>query len=348
MLYRITIPNFRNSAGRRLDIEMTYQLFGRPLQEAPIVLINHSLTGNSNVAGEQGWWNPVVGAGKPIDTEKFSVIAFDMPGNGYGGPAVEVWEHYEEFTLKDLAKLQYEALKRLFINELFAIVGGSIGGALAWELAILKPDITQHLIPIATDYKTTDWVLAQCKVQDQILRNSASPVADARMHAMTFYRNPTSFSQKFSRARNPQDGDFEVQRWLTHHGRQLEHRFECAAYKLMNHLLTTVDITGGKGDYAIVASKIQSEIHFVTINSDWFFLADENWDAYVDLSLLKKEVSIHEIKSLHGHDAFLIEYRQLNRILKPIFKHKQNSYENHQYHTLRSGEGWKHLDPANT
>lgn len=348
MLYRITIPNFRNAAGRLLDIELTYQLFGQPLGQAPAVLINHSLTGNSSVAGEHGWWNPVVGEGKSIDTESYSIIAFDMPGNGHGGPATQVWEHYEEFTLQDLAKLQLEALELLNVTELFAIVGGSIGGALAWELSILKPDFVQHLVPIATDYKTTDWVLAHCKVQDQILRNSASPVSDARMHAMTFYRNPTSFAQKFNRAKNAQDGDFEVQRWLTHHGKQLEHRFECAAYKLMNHLLTTVDISRGKGDYVAVASKIQSEIHVVTINSDWFFLADENWDAYVDLSLIKKDISIHEIKSIHGHDAFLIEYRQLNRILKPIFKQKQISYENNQYNTLRSGESWKHPDPANS
>lgn len=336
MLHRITIPQFENAAGRRLDVEMTYQVFGQDLGQAPIVLINHSLTGNSSVIGPQGWWNEVVGKEKVLDTDCYSFLAFDMPGNGHGGPAPEIWENYREFTLQDLARLQLLALEQLGVDQLYAVVGGSIGGALAWELAVLAPDLAQHLVPIATDYKTTDWVLAQCKVQDRILHNSANPVADARMHAMTFYRNPTSFSQKFSRARNPEDGDFEVQRWLTYHGKKLEDRFQCAAYKLMNHLLTTCDISHGTGDFIKAANSISGEIHIVTINSDWFFLAEENWDAYVELSLIKNDVNIQEIKSVHGHDAFLIEYRQLNRILKPIFKQKQLHYENHQYHTLRS------------
>ncbi len=90
-------------------------------------------------------------------------------------------------------------LEELKIDKLFAAIGGSIGGALAWHLAVLKPNLIQNLIPIATDIKATDWVLGQCKVQDQILNNSSDPIHDARMHAMTFYRTPASFSAKFRR-----------------------------------------------------------------------------------------------------------------------------------------------------
>src|SRR5690606_14273322 len=125
-----------------------------------------------------------------------------------------------------------KALENLGISKLHAIIGGSIGGALAWELAALRPELAKNIIPIATDYKTTDWVLAHCKVQDQILRNSSTPVYDARMHAMTFYRSPQSFTEKFHRSNDEVTSEFQIQSWLSHHGKKLETRFQLAAYKL--------------------------------------------------------------------------------------------------------------------
>ncbi|WP_313791290.1 hypothetical protein [Lacinutrix neustonica] len=81
-------------------------------------------------------------------------------------------------------------LQKLKINKLYAIIGGSVGGGLAWELAALKPDLATHLIPVATDWKATDWLIANCHIQDAILNHSNTPLEDARMHAMTLYRTP--------------------------------------------------------------------------------------------------------------------------------------------------------------
>ncbi len=88
----------------------------------------------------------------------------------------------------------------------------------------------------------------------------------------------------------------------------------------MNHILRTIDITKGRTSFNNVASKISSNIHIVTINSDLFFKAEENWETYVDLKLIKENVYIDEIKSIHGHDAFLIEFVQLSKYLAPIFE----------------------------
>ena len=87
----------------------------------------------------------------------------------------------------------------------------------------------------------------------------------------------------------------------------------------MNQILRTIDITATRGAFLEVASKITSDIHLITINSDLFFKADENWNTFVELKSVKENVTIHEIKSIHGHDAFLIEFDQLARFLKPIF-----------------------------
>jgi homoserine O-acetyltransferase/O-succinyltransferase len=183
------------------------------------------------------------------------------------------------------------------------------------------------VIPIASDYKSTDWLVANCRIQDHILNNSSNPVHDARMHAMTFYRTPQSLAQKFEGKRNSKDQIFEVENWLLHHGEKLKNRFTLKSYKLLNHLLTTIDISNGSGGYLEAASRIKGEIHIVTVNSDLFFLAEENWNTYVELSLLKPDINIHEIRSIHGHDAFLIETDQLNRFLEPIFQTPKKKYE---------------------
>lgn len=90
----------------------------------------------------------------------------------------------------------------------------------------------------------------------------------------------------------------------------------------MNQILRTIDITKFRGGFLEVARTITANIYIITINSDLFFKANENWDTYVELKSIKDNVSISEIKSIHGHDAFLIEFDQLSSFLKPIFEVK--------------------------
>ena len=312
--------NYITKSGKTTEIVLSYQQFGKPLHEAPIVMINHALTGNSNVTGEGGWWNPIVGPNKVIDTNIFTVLAFNIPGNGHDQVSNNLVENYKDFTARDIAEIFAKALDHLKITQLFAVIGGSVGGGLAWELAALKPTLIEHLIPIASDWKSTDWLIANCYIQEQILNNSSQPLIDARMHAMSLYRTPESFKAKFDRILQKEENVFAVESWLNYHGNVLNNRFQLAAYKMMNQVLKTIDITQGSNDFVEVASKIKSKIHIVTINSDLFFKAKENWDTYVDLKPHKDTVSISEIQSIHGHDAFLIEYDQLEAILETIFK----------------------------
>lgn len=320
MLEKFVIEDFENSAGTKQDIHLSFQFFGRKPEEAPVILVNHALTGNSIVTGNNGWWQDLIGENKCIDINKYCILAFNIPGNGFRGQEDQFFENYKEFTLSDIAKIQALALRELEIDRLFAIIGGSIGGALAWELAVLEPDLAEHIIPVASDYKATDWLVANCRIQDHILNNSSNPVHDARMHAMTFYRTPQSLAQKFEGKKSDGNRSYEVENWLLHHGEKLKNRFTLQSYKLMNHLLTTADISHGTGNYLEAAKRIKGDIHIVTVNTDLFFLAEENWNTYVELSLLKNNISIHEIKSIHGHDAFLIETDQLNQFLKPVFE----------------------------
>jgi len=317
-LQYITISNFVTHSGKSYTLNLSFQTFGKTLLEGPIVLVNHALTANSNVIGEYGWWNDLIGENKCIDTNDYTILAFNIPGNGYDKKAENLIEDYKDFTARDIAKLFSLGLEHLKIEQLYAVIGGSVGGGIAWELAALKPELIEHLIPVATDWKSTDWLIANCHIQDAILNNSSEPLADARMHAMTLYRTPESLKQKFERTKK-NDALYNIESWLNYHGNQLNKRFNLSAYKLMNQILRTIDITAGRGDFLELASNISSSIHIITINSDLFFKPEENWNTFVELKGEKQNVTIHEIKSIHGHDAFLIEFDQLAKFLKPIF-----------------------------
>ncbi|EDM45739.1 homoserine O-acetyltransferase [unidentified eubacterium SCB49] len=331
-LQYITLPTYTTESGKTINTQLSYQTFGRSLGDAPIVLVNHALTANSNVLGENGWWNDLIGDNKCIDTQVYTVLAFNVPGNGFDEKPENLIDDYKSLTARDVAKLFLLGISQLKIKKIFAVIGGSTGGGIAWEMAAIKSDFIAHLIPIATDWKSTDWVIANCHIQDSILNNSVKPLYDARLHAMTLYRTPESFTEKFNRTLEQTQKQFVVESWLNYHGNALTKRFQLAAYKLMNHILKTVDITQGRAGFVKVASGISSAIHIVTINSDLFFKTEENWKTYTDLRRIKENVSLHEIKSIHGHDAFLIEFDQLSEMLKPIFQKKDALNEKETYH----------------
>ena len=313
----IIIQNFTTENGALYQsLPLSFAVFGLPLHSAPIVLVNHALTGNAQVTGENGWWTDLVGEGKTIDTAKYTVVAFNVPGNGNDSFVIE---NYLDFTARDIARIFLKGIKALHIQQLYAIIGGSVGGGIAWEMLALEPNITQNLIPIATDWKSTDWMIANCYLQEQILNNSSKPIEDARIHAMLCYRSPESFKEKFQRTINQDLLIFNIESWLAHHGSKLQKRYQLLSYKLMNQLLKTIDITRSSEDFKTLLSKTDAAIHIIAIDSDLFFTPKENLETYNELKKFKENVFYSEINSVHGHDAFLIEYKQLDNLLAAIF-----------------------------
>jgi homoserine O-acetyltransferase len=134
---------------------------------------------------------------------------------------------------------------------------------------------------------------------------------------MLLYRTPESLRAKFDVQQN--EGLFQVESWLIYHGKKLEERFSLASYKLMNHLLKTIGQEMGKEDLLIFGQNTNAKIHQVVINTDCFFTPDENRKTHQLLKTVNNTIYYSEIDSIHGHDAFLMEYEQLNAILKPIF-----------------------------
>ena len=316
-LKHILLENFETVSGSKIKkIQISYQVFGKELGSAPVILVNHALTGNSLVSGINGWWSEIIGLEKPIDTSKYSVLCFNIPGNGFNE---NNFDFNLDLNLGDIALLFIKAIDQLKIAKLHAIIGGSIGGCLTWEMIALKNDLASIIIPVAADWKATDWLIANTFLQDRILKNSRDPVSDARIHAMTFYRSPKSLNTRFTRTKNLDKNMYNVESWLIHHGEKLRQRFSLKSYLFMNKLLSSTDITRDGESFINKISKIKSSIHLISVDSDIFFLPNEDHETYLIAKKNNLDITNHIIKSIHGHDAFLIETKQISDIFTKIF-----------------------------
>lgn len=305
--------SYRTDSQKEYNIPLSYQLFGKDLFSAPIILVNHALTGNSNVSGEKGWWKQLVGEHQVIDTEQYTVLCFNIPGNGFDDFFID---ECEDFTPSDIANIFLKGLEILNIKSLHAIIGGSLGGGIGWEMLVKKPHLAEIFIPVACDFKTHDWLHAQCLVQKFLLNQNDEPLQKARIHAMLCYRTPESLNNRFQNRYSEEKQRLESEDWLVYHGKALNERFSLKSYKLMNHLLMNINANEEH------LEKIQARMHMISVDTDLFFPASEIRMCFEKLKEKNKDVFYHEITSVHGHDAFLMEYKQLNTIIKNILKNE--------------------------
>ena len=313
----ISILDFKTHSGAVFDsIKLYYQQFGKQIGTAPVVLVNHSLTGDSKLTGEGGWWNEMIGPDKIIDTNRYTVLGFNIPGNGVMD---QTFSNPEDFHAGDIAFLFLKGLHTLDIKFLHALIGGSIGGGIAWEMIAIEPKLCKFLVPVAADWKANDWIIANTFLQNRILKNSKKPLEDARIHAMLTYRTPQSFDSRFGRTKNQELEVYNIESWLMYHGDKLAKRFKLKAYQMMNHLLASVNIEREGKSLEDIIKKINAEIHLIAIDSDLFFTPGEDRKTFEIGKKIKKNIFYHELTSIHGHDAFLIENEKMAQILAKIF-----------------------------
>ena len=297
-------------------VKLSFQSFGQDYLSAPVILVNHPLTGDSRVTGAFGWWNDLIGVGKSIDTRKFAIVSFNIPGNGFDGILIDDFETWNAGTI---ASFFHEGLKLLGIGHLHTVIGGSLGAGIAWEMAALFPNFITNLIPVGGDWKSTDWMIANTFLQKQILATNPRPLEIARMHAMLCYRTPESFKLRFNRTVNEDLGVFNVESWLMHHGKKLTERFQLQAYKTMNHVLGSIDITRNGESFEEIIQSIKASIHIFSIDSDLFFPLSEDQETVRRAAAVGVIINHQTIHSDYGHDAFLMESEKVVPLLHPIF-----------------------------
>ncbi|MEP6689837.1 MAG: homoserine O-acetyltransferase [Gemmatimonadaceae bacterium] len=310
------VPRFVLESGAILtDVEQAYQLDGElGAARDNVVLVFHALTGSADAVGD--WWSGVAGPGKAIDTRRYAVLCANLLGSCYGttGPRPGSGDAFPAITPRDMARLTALLVDSLGIASIALVTGGSLGGMVALEYALAEPGRARSLVALAAPAAHTAWAIAWNVIQRRALELGGDDgLALARMVGMMTYRTEQEFGARFGR-RARDDGAYEAGAYLAHHGDALVRRFDAASYRVLTDAMDAHDIGRGRGgvDRALraVRAAVAGPVVGVGVPGDNLYGADE-----VRRWTLGAGASYRELRSIHGHDAFLLEREQVGRIL---------------------------------
>lgn len=316
---------FELEGGDRLPaLTVAYRHDGLP-PPAPQVLVVHALTGSADAAGD--WWEPVIGRGKALDTTRVGVLCANLLGGCYGttGPASRepgtgrpYGERFPAVTVRDQARAQWALLDALGVESVALVVGGSLGGMVALEFALERPGNVGAVIPIAAPAATGPLALAWNHIQLELIERLGDDGLDlARRLAMTTYRSEVDFGERFGRRREA-DGRFAIASYLEHQGRKLLDRFDADTYRVLVGAMDGHDIGRRRGGSARALRRLALagvRLLGVGIEGDILYGPDQVRDLVRLAESARMNAAYREIGSTKGHDAFLVEWEQLSRVL---------------------------------
>lgn len=296
-------------------LELTYKIFGLPIGTAPVVLVFHALTGNSQVTETNGWWQQVIGPQQAIDINKVSVISIEIPSAT--SIDFQLNNDISNITLNDLVHWYDGLLRYLSITTIDLVIGGSLGAALALEFIAETKLKVKNLIAIACLPENSHWSFGLLKVQEEILWNCNNGLELARKQAMLFYRSPEGLEEKF-KYKSKNEG---IDSWLQHHANSLQARFSKEDYLFRNRLLMEVRVVWNDKLHQKLKNN-QTKLVFFGITSDQLYPNEQIKHLANQWKKEYSEVYFEEINSEHGHDAFLINQKQVSELIQ---KHYSNT-----------------------
>jgi homoserine O-acetyltransferase len=322
------------------------------------VLICHALTGDQYVAephpvtGKPGWWDNIVGPGKPIDTDRFYVVCANVLGGcmGSSGPPEEMTDaegrgqgrpwgtDFPSVTIRDMVRAQKKLMDELGIARWLAVVGGSMGGMQVLEWAATYPEavfaaapiacaahhsaqnIAFHEVGRAAIHGDPDWKSG--RYWEDAGRIPARGLAVARMVAHITYLSEQALTRKFGRrlrgasALTFLEDVFEVESYLRHQGSTFIRRFDANSYLTITRAMDFFDLAAEQGgDLAAVFRGTTTRFFVASFSSDWLFPTSESRALVRALNAAAANVSFVEIASDKGHDAFLLDEPDFHRAL---------------------------------
>jgi homoserine O-acetyltransferase len=329
--------------------ELVYETYGRlNATRTNAILICHALSGHHHVAGHYadapnnvGWWDNIIGPGRPIDTDRFFVVGVNNLGGCHGstGPASinpatdEPWgADFPVVTVQDWVNAQALLADRLGIECWAAIAGGSLGGMQALQWTIQYPERIRHSLVIAAAPNLTAENIAFNEVARQAILTDADylhgrrPVTGlrlARMLGHITYLSDDQMAEKFGRRRRPGAGsfgfgvEFEVESYLNHQGDKFAEWFDADTYLRMTKALDYFDPAldaGGSLTAALAAAK--SKFLVISFSTDWRFSPARSREIVNALVHNGQQVSYAEVTSAHGHDSFLMQDDHYHAIVR--------------------------------
>ena len=326
-------------------ITLAYETYGR-LNESKnnAILLTHALSGDAHVAGyhsgndrKPGWWDFMIGSGRPFDTNKYFIICSNVIGGckGSTGPSSidpktgkTFGMNFPVITIGDMVKAQNHLMDHLGVQKLLSVAGGSMGGMQVLEWAIEYPDRVASAIPIATTSRLNAQGIAFDEVGRQAiyadanwkkgnyLDNNVIPargLAAARMLAHITYLSEESMHAKFGRKLQEKDKydfdfstDFEVESYLRYQGESFIKRFDANTYLYITKAIDYFDLIRDYGTLEDAFRKVLAKFLVLSFSSDWLFPTEQSKDIVRALKVNRKNVTFCEIPSSYGHDAFLL------------------------------------------
>jgi homoserine O-acetyltransferase len=349
---------FRFDGGRALpSLSVAYETYGtRNGNGDNTILICHALTGNAHAGGfasddprSAGWWEPIIGPGRALDTDRYFVVCSNILGSCYGttGPSSVDPETghpfgmtFPQMTVRDMVRAQKALLEHLGVRSLATVLGGSLGGMQALEWALMEPGFVRSIIPIGTASRHSPWCVGLNDIARQAIMcdpdwrggdyyGHGQPqhgLSLARQIAMVSYRSDVSFLRRFGRRRIGGDGAdrrfdpgnlFQVESYLRYQGRKLVERFDANSYLYITRAMDLHDVAAGRAETAEEAlGRIRVPTLCVGISSDVLYPVHEQ----KAIARAIPGARYREILSDDGHDAFLIEYGQMTDMVREFFK----------------------------
>jgi homoserine O-acetyltransferase len=355
----VTLPGpLRLDGGGLLSpVDIAYETYGTlDADGGNAVLICHALTGDQFVAsdhprtGKPGWWTRMVGPGKPIDPARHFVVCANVLGScmGSSGPATinpatgQPWAmSFPVITIRDMVRAQAMLLDHLGVDRL-TVVGGSMGGMQALSWPATYPDRVKAAVVIASTARHTAQNIAfhevgrQAIMADPNWRSGAyyggdtpsAGLAVARMAAHITYLSEAGLTEKFGRrlqARDAKsfgfDADFQVESYLRHQGLAFTDRFDANSYLYITRAMDYFDLAEEHGGHLANAFR-QTKARFclVSFDTDWLYPTSESRGIVHALNAAGAPVSFVELKAPHGHDSFLLDAPEMNRIVDGFLK----------------------------
>lgn len=305
------LASFELESGEVLtDVVQAYHLDGELNAERDnLVVVFHALTGSADAVG--GWWSEVFGPGKPIDTGRHAVLCANLLGSCYGttyagdGPD----RPRPRITPRDMARLVRLLVEELGVESVALAAGGSLGGMVALEWAACFPELSRAVAVFAAPAAHTASAIAWNHIQRTAIEMGGDQgMALARMIAMMTYRTAGEFQQRFGREHD--ESGFAMASYLDYQGEKLVRRFSQRTYLTLSEAMDAHDVGRGRGGVAAALRPFRGRLVGVGIPGDLLYSAGDvrRW---TDAS----GAEYREIRSIRGHDAFLLEPDQVGRIL---------------------------------
>jgi homoserine O-acetyltransferase len=343
-------PPLQLECGRSLSpVTQAYEIYGELSTERDnAILIFHALSGDAHVAGyhstedsKPGWWDIMVGPGKPFDTEKYVVICANVIGGckGSTGPASidpQTGQPYAlnfpMVTIGDMVQAQKRLIDHLGIQRLLAVTGGSMGGMMALDWAVRYPDRVASVLAIATSARLTAQGIAFNEVGRQAIMSDMNwqggsyygktvpqgGLAVARMIGHITYLSEEQMHAKFGRRLQDRESfgydfetEFQIESYLRYQGNRFVERFDANSYLYITKALDYFDLANGHRSLIKAFEKVRAEFLVVSFSSDWLYPTVESKEVVRALQANGVPTTFIEIPNAYGHDAFLLPNEEL-------------------------------------